>query len=510
MSDAFQTTLRAHRNQQLFSDYYLDNRAPQRPEWRQASLAADASDAFAALRALWLAKRGGLPSANEAVTEDVWIRPVLKVLGHHYTVAVALATPYGAKTPDYVLCPDEPTRQRLQTLGRPAAEADLHGATGAAGAKAAADAPGAADAPAVAAALGVADAKRWDRPLDQRGAEPAPDALSASPSYQIDFYMRHGGVAWGLLTNGRLWRLYHRDSSHRNDYYEVDLPALLEAADAEQFKYFWLFFRREAFVPSVGAAAGGPAGWLDLVRAESASYAQGVSESLKTQVYHALRALAQGFLDYPANRLAPEPAALKDIYDNSLIVLYRLLFVLYAEARGLLPVEVNVAYRESYSLRALARRAARDEDAHHPAVASVDDLWTQLRRLWRTIDGGNPDMGVPAYNGGLFAPKEHPFLERYAVGDAPLRYALDQLARAADPHTGARHFVDYRDLEIRHLGSIYEGLLEYRLVGPGGPTPSPSPPAGRGAGSAGASSPSPRAGRAGEGAAPTRAGGGAV
>ena len=93
----------------------------------------------------------------------------------------------------------------------------------------------------------------------------------------------------------------------------------------------------------------------------------------------------------------------------------------------------------------------------------MSGLWQQLYELWRVIDTGDAALGVPAYNGGLFRPDKHPFLERCRVGDLHLRQAIDLLARAVDPATGRREFVDYRDLEIRHLGSIYEGLLEYRL-----------------------------------------------
>ena len=69
----------------------------------------------------------------------------------------------------------------------------------------------------------------------------------------------------------------------------------------------------------------------------------------------------------------------------------------------------------------------------------------------------------PRTTAACSGPDKHPFLERYRVGDLHLRQAIDLLARALDPVTGRREFVDYRDLEIRHLGSIYEGLLEYQL-----------------------------------------------
>jgi len=76
-------------------------------------------------------------------------------------------------------------------------------------------------------------------------------------------------VGWDILTNGRLWRLYHEDSAHRLDrFYEVDLPALVEAEDPAAFLYFYAFFRREAFDP-------GPLG-LAAILGASADHARGV------------------------------------------------------------------------------------------------------------------------------------------------------------------------------------------------------------------------------------------
>jgi hypothetical protein len=69
-----------------------------------------------------------------------------------------------------------------------------------------------------------------------------------NPSFQIDTYLRDTSLKWAILTSGRLWRLYHETTSYKLDsFYEVDLPALLVAGDLENFKYFYLFFRREAF-----------------------------------------------------------------------------------------------------------------------------------------------------------------------------------------------------------------------------------------------------------------------
>ena len=116
---------------------------------------------------------------------------------------------------------------------------------------------------------------------------------------------------------------------------------MLEAGVVNDFLYFYAFFRRQAFDPGDLS--------VEAIRLASVDYARAVGDLLKVQVYEALRHVAQGFLDYHPNKLNTEPDTLKAIYDNALIILYRLLFILYAESRALLPIRESARYRESYS-----------------------------------------------------------------------------------------------------------------------------------------------------------------
>ena len=427
-----------HHNHQLFSDHYLNHTLPQRADWGALSDAAGpVRDEIAALLTAFT------PSDNEAQTEDGFIKPVLKALGHDFEVQPALKTAEGTKKPDYVFYRDPAAlnANKRKTLT---------------------------DALLLHHSFAVGDAKFWDRPLDValKGKAKEADVFSnKNPGYQIAFYIRESGVEWGLLTNGRLWRLYHRDTAHKLDrFYEVDLPALLQNPDPSAFLYFYAFFHRAAFEPH-------PLGVSALLR-ESLDYARGVGDTLKSQVYDALRHLAQGFLDYAPNGLTNDAATRKEIYDSALILLYRLLFVLYAESRDLLPVRESPAYRDSYSLYALKQTVAADLDAHKALLPTTATLWPRFKELFGIIDKGSPPLRVATFNGGLFDPKRHAFLDTHAVGDAHLQRALDKLARVAG------QFVDYRDLSVRHLGTIYEGLLEYHLEEeptPAGPTPAAPP-----------------------------------
>jgi very-short-patch-repair endonuclease len=421
-----------HANQQLFSDHYLNETLPQRPDWNM--LAHDAGQALARITPIVEAFLRA-PAQNEAQTEDDLVKPVLRALGHTFEIQANLATPDGTKKPDYVFYANQAAQDANKSV-KVLDEAALAGK-----------------------AFAIGDAKYWDRPLDVNLKTAGDPFSNKNPAYQIAFYIQHSGLQWGILTNGRKWRLYHRDTAYKQDrFYEVDLPALVAGGNASAFLYFFAFFRRAAFDD-------GPLGLAAILR-ESADYARGIGTTLRGQVYDALAHLAQGFLDYPANRLdASDRATLKTIYDNSLIVLYRLLFVLYAEARELLPIRANASYRLTYSLDAIKRDVARRMDGDAPLLASSTQLWNRLTELFAMIDRGEEQLGIATFNGGLFDPQRYPFLERNRVGDARLLAAIDKLARVE----GA--FIDYRDLAERHLGTIYEGLLEYHLE-----TLTPQPP----------------------------------
>ena len=420
----------SHHNQQVFSDYYLDTLLPQRTDWQE--LAVEAEPVRQELAAIFARYR---PSDKEAQAEHDFIRPVLKALGHTFEVQASLATPDGTKQPDYIFYRD--VQALNANKGKRLTDTLLQGG-----------------------AFAVGDAKYWDCPLDTATRNRDGDPFTnKNPSYQISFYMQHSGLEWGILTNGRLWRLYQASTAHKLDhFYEVDLPALLAGAEPQDFLYFYAFFRRAAFDAH-------PLGVAEILRA-SIEYTLGVSNSLKDQVYTALRHVAQGFLDFVPNRLSlDDPATLKDIYNSSLIMLYRLLFILYAEARDLLPMQSSDVYRECYSLRHIARTIARELDANLILLSDSALIHYALKELFRFIDTGSPPLKLSTFNGGLFDPQRpgNIFLETHQISDARLQQAIDLLTRTTSNGSEERHFIDYRDLSVRNLGSIYEGLLEYHL-----------------------------------------------
>ncbi|HRW82291.1 MAG TPA: N-6 DNA methylase, partial [Methanothrix sp.] len=420
-------------NHNLFSNYYLDERVKQNDEWRDDG--EELGEAFRGIKKLFKKKIKIFQNCSEAMLEDSLIRPIFRILDHHFGIQESVYK--GAYRPDYSFFPD------LDSL----AEAYGHRESDDFYLK----------------AVAIGDAKAWNVSLDKTQKRVGGFNIQ-NPSYQIDIYLRNTPPEWAILTNGSRWRLYHQDTSYRLDsYYEIDLLDLVERGSLDEFKYFYLFFRRNAFLPGRDGRS-----FLDRVKEGSVAYTRKVGDDLQENVYRAMKVLAEGFLQSRSKGLDPAESRrlIEEVRENSLRLLYRLLFIFYAESRDLLDVK-NDHYRQ-LSLQKLKMEVAEKLDGRELLLPISTTFWDRLSNLFRLINDGSEKFGIsrsefyiPPYNGGLFDPAKNPFFTENRVGDRFVAEAVDLLARSDDGEK--KVFVDYSSLEIRHLGSIYEGLLEYRL-----------------------------------------------
>ena len=151
---------------------------------------------------------------------------------------------------------------------------------------------------------------------------------------------------------------------------------------------------------------------------------------------------------------------LPEVRDATLVLLYRLLFVLYAEDRDLLPVR-DSRY-DDYALREQVRGSiGHRKDQGDVFSTTAARYWSAFDDLCRAIDAGDADIGLPPYNGGLFDRDGAPLLSRVRLGDAVMADVIDALSFERTPL--GRRYINYRDLGVQQLGSIYE-----RLPGTGG------------------------------------------
>lgn len=267
-------------------------------------------------------------------------------------------------------------------------------------------------------------------------------------------------LPWVVLTQGNRLRLYSTTVDAgvgrrgRTETYIECQPSLL--ADGH-LPYLWLIYSAEALTPD---------GSLRQILDESQRFAGGLAERLRERIYnHVVPELAQGIaVARGIDKSRPEDISLT--YEMALTVLFRLLFIAYAEDRDLLPYRFNDAYR-TRSLKQKAQELA-DFVAKDTPIATGESHWQETDLLWQAVAEGNPEWGVPAYDGGLFANEEEVSktgaeLAAITLSNECFEKALRHLL-VIDTQEGVPGPVDFRSLGVREFGTIYEGLLESELA----------------------------------------------
>lgn len=281
---------------------------------------------------------------------------------------------------------------------------------------------------------------------------------------------RRENLPFVILTRGDRIRLYSAGKDvgvgrkgRTETYVEADLALLPE-------KY-------AGYVPLLfGPGALKPGGTFHDILERSRDFAADLGARLRDRVYdHVVPILAEALARHDArfSKGSPSDERLQHLYEMAMTVLFRLLFVAYGEDNGLLPYNRSAVYTR-HALKTKARELADRANAEElaPGAAPVfdpdqDDLWAELQALWASIDRGNADWDVPAYNGGLFSSDPEVsgvgeeltgvVLSNADVGPALYHLLVD---RSPDDVYGP---VDFRALSVREFGTIYEGLLEASL-----------------------------------------------
>lgn len=348
--------------------------------------------------------------------------------------------------------------------------------------------------------LAILEAKRWLRPLDRGDASEATDP--DAPSSQMLRYLSRADVVsdravkWGMLTNGNVWRLYWQDARSRSEeFFEVDVAAALgldgipntlddgappgapgHIAPAHALRLFFLFFHRGAFLPQSWLNDQGESNnrsFHAYALNEARLYEEKVSQDLGARVFADIfpqlaDALARGDLHAKTQQIGhgqfTRPQYTQDYLDEvreaALVLLYRLLFLFYAEDRNLLPV--RDARYAPYSVRRIREEVRDKVDAGGTFSSTMTKVWLSLSGVFELIDEGDDDIGMPAYNGGLFNRARSLLLTRTKVPDKVMAPIIDALSRRTEALLHG--WINYRDLAVAHLGGIYERLLEYSLV----------------------------------------------
>ena len=278
--------------------------------------------------------------------------------------------------------------------------------------------------------------------------------LNASPS-----------ATWGIVADGRRLRIVRDNASlTRPAWIEIDLARIFTEERYADFAAFWLLAHESRFGrPTDGTVSTGPLeGPLESWREAGKEEGTRAREDLRDGFRDALLALGQGFLSDPNNselRASLQDGTLtRDAYFQQLLrLVYRLIFLLTAEERGLLhppgiPDEVLSLYQEGYSLRRL-----RDRSIKRSAHDRFDDLWEGTKIVFTSLATGEPRLGLPAL-AGLFAKAQCQTLDSSRLENRWLLIGTFRLSWLRQTSGLVR--VNWRDMGPEELGSVYESLLE--------------------------------------------------
>jgi hypothetical protein len=270
------------------------------------------------------------------------------------------------------------------------------------------------------------------------------------------------GALWGFATNGLCVRLGRDNASlTRPAWLEADLERIFTEERFADFSVLWLLLHASRF-----GRAGQPVQEAPLEQWREAGRQEGsrARDALRVGVEDALRVLGQGFLAHPENgalreALAAGALAPADYFNELLRLVYRMIFLLTVEERGILhraeaDSDAVTLYREGYGMRRLRERSVR-----YAAHDRHEDLWTSLRPVFGAL--GNADgegaLALPGL-GGLFGPDQCPHLDNASLENRALLTAVFRLAWLREGQALAR--VNWKDMGVEEFGSVYESLLE--------------------------------------------------
>ena len=411
----------------LFSQSFLEAGLRETPEYQQIS--PDFLSRFRQnLQGPYNNLLNNYQDPNEAQTEDALIRPVLDLLGWNYLPQEPI--PGGSKVPDYTLFVSKEDQAAFTGAGDVAVYL-----------------------------LAPAEAKAWRTNLDQGSGV-------QSPNGQIQEYLKEywqvtkGRVRWGILTDGETWRLYRavgpgpdgKFYQTQDAWFELNLSECVADGGQEQRRQFRLFFHLDSFrIGNDGYC------FLDRALSEANSYVQTVVDTLTNAVFEDVYPQLLSAFFHADSDASPD-----EIQEASLTLLYRLLFLMYAEDRRLLPIG-HPAY-SSISLRGLRQEILDRLTTDTTFIPGVATYWPRLEVLFDRVDAGEPVAALPAYNGGLFDREKPPLLARVRLPDEHVANIINSLGAATANGSAEKVLVNFRDLSVAQLGTLYERLLERRPV----------------------------------------------
>ena len=368
-----------------------------------------------------------LASINEAQLENTFILPLLQQLGWE-SVPQQIVTVQGKHAkPDWCLALNTEQKEAIMVAN------DYRAITA------------------------ICEAKAWTKSLDTGKAK-----RDENPHHQLQDYLTTLRIRFGFLTNGRLWRFYDTNRiTAQKTYLEFDLEKLLSLENSADknaaLALFSHFFARSNY-----EAAPNQNNLIEQTIVKSSAFTHAVEENLKAIIYgtngeDSLFELI-GKSIYQAN-ISKQPR-LEDIYEHSVILLFRLLFIVYFEDKNRTLLNTHPCYSQ-HSLNSIYQQLRNGGEKR----AALHDGFYALKRLFSILNEGDEDLNIPLFNGGLFDPTRAPLLCTPKVfTNAELTTVFEKLLfKTERGNTLFEIRRDFKNMSVTHLGRIYEGLLEFRF-----------------------------------------------
>jgi hypothetical protein len=307
---------------------------------------------------------------------------------------------------------------------------------------------------------------------DQRGAL---GGWEATPHQRFERLLRETGVSAGLMITDKDIRLVYAPKGETSGWLAFPIRSLATVGGRAMLGGLKLMLDRgRLFTDSEDRR-------LPAVLKKSREAQAAVSTALAEQVLGALHELVRGLnaADPDAiQRLAAEQPG--HLYEGLLTVLMRLVFVLYAEDRDLLPSRPDgrsrALYDNGYSVRGLYAKLAEDAALNPDTMDERRGGWGRLLALFRLIHRGHDSHIIQSRGGKLFDPDFFPFLEgRTVAADKPvvmpvsdgcILRVLEGLMTLEARGRGvnrARERLSYRTLDVEQIGSVYETVMGFKV-----------------------------------------------
>jgi hypothetical protein len=278
-----------------------------------------------------------------------------------------------------------------------------------------------------------------------------------SPHDMLQNFVNTSPHKWAVLTNGKKLRII-RDFHHSitKGFLEFDLEGIFETASSEQFRILYRILHKSRFINQKDSGDPDKKCLLEKYYELSRDTGVEIGKKLRDQVHNAIEVLGNGFTEHLDWQSYTEKET-KELYNQILNIIYRTLFLLFAEQKGWLPIK-NDVYANTYSINALRNIVEKGdyfEDNH-------SDLWEGLLITFKLVSNGytfpNGDV-VNAFGGQLFSDRKISIIRNLPLKNKFLLKAIHSLCYFEIDKIINR--INYTTLDINALGSVYESLLDY-------------------------------------------------